>query len=271
MVRAQYGPTQIPCCAGGGIQSHGEVSDYDERMGTIRSSLRLGIAEGVTPTTWIRRWSHRLPEVELDLVMFNAVAGMAEVRAGSIDAGILRPPQHAEGLHVIPLYEERAVVIAPKDHYLAAADEVNVADLDGEVVHDVADAVRWPVPIGTPAAQSQPTTRDAIQLVAAGVGILVVPHSLARLHARKDLMHRPVADLPLTPVGLVWRNDDDSPLIEELIGIVRGRTAGSTRGQPSAASVKRTAAQKAAARREYLAKQRAERGAPRTRGKGRRR
>lgn len=249
----------------------GEGSHYDGRMGMSRSSLRLGIAEGVTPTTWVRRWKERLPEAELELVTLGVVGGAEEIRAGRIAAGILRPPQDSEGLHVIPLYEETAVVITPKDHYVAAADHVSVADLEGEVVHEVVDGVRWQQPVGVLAEGARATTADAIQIVAAGVGILVVPQSLARLHARKDLVHRPVTDLPLTPVGLVWRSDDDSPLIEELIGVVRGRTAASTRGRPPTAAPKRTAAQKAAARREYLAKQRSGQAAPRPRGRGRRR
>jgi hypothetical protein len=32
-------------------------------------------------------------------------------------------------------------------------------------------------------------------------------------------------------VGLVWLRDDDDPLVEEFIGIVRGRTTNSSRGE----------------------------------------
>ena len=40
------------------------------------------------------------------------------------------------------------------------------------------------------------TTAEAIELVAAGVGVLVVPQSLARLHHRRDLAYRPLTDAP---------------------------------------------------------------------------
>lgn len=240
-------------------------------MEESRSTLRLGIAEGVIPTKWVRMWKERFPEVWLDLLPREATGAEASILAGEIDAGIIRPPVRGEGLHVIQLYEEMPVVVAPKDHYVAAADEVTLADLAEEIVHEVERGVRWTVPVGTPAQSESPTTRDAVQLVAAGVGILVVPQSIARLHARKDLISRPVSDLPPTPVGLVWREGDDSELIEELIGVVRGRTIASTRGRAAEPAPKRTAAQKAAARREYLAERRGQQGRPPGRGKRRKR
>ena len=74
--------------------------------------------------------------------------------------------------------------------------------------------------------------------MAAGVGILVVPQSLARLHHRRDLTHRVVTDAPTSSVALAWMRDRYTDLVEEMIGIVRGRTANSTRGRgPGAPAV----------------------------------
>jgi hypothetical protein len=63
-----------------------------------------------------------------------------------------------------------------------------------------------------------------------GTGLLVVPQSLARLHHRKDLTYRPLTDAPESQVALIWPEDDPSELVEQFIGIVRGRTVNSTRG-----------------------------------------
>jgi hypothetical protein len=84
---------------------------------------------------------------------------------------------------------------------------------------------------GEPAAERPVTTGDAVELVAAGVGVLVVPQSLARLHHRRDLTYRPVIDGPGSQVALAWVEDRTSELVEELIGIVRGRTVRSSRGR----------------------------------------
>ena len=53
--------------------------------------------------------------------------------------------------------------------------------------------------------------------------------SVARLHHRKDVTPRPVSDLPTTTVGLSWPVDRDDDRVQAFIGIVRGRTASSSR------------------------------------------
>jgi len=79
------------------------------------------------------------------------------------------------------------------------------------------------------AAFAPATTAEAIELVAAGVGLLVVPQSLARLHHRRDLTYRPLTDAPGSGVGLAWPDTENTELMEEFIGIVRGRTVNSSR------------------------------------------
>ncbi len=80
------------------------------------------------------------------------------------------------------------------------------------------------------------TTADAVELVAAGIGVLLVPQSLARLHHRRDLTYRTVTDVPSSTIALVWPAGTTSELVEELIGIVRGRTANSSRGRGAPAA-----------------------------------
>ena len=77
-----------------------------------------------------------------------------------------------------------------------------------------------------------PTMRDldeAMEQVAAGVGILIVPHSIARLHSRKDVVSRPVEDVAECQVSLAWLTSETTEDVEEFIGIVRGRTKDSSR------------------------------------------
>jgi len=92
-----------------------------------------------------------------------------------------------------------------------------------------------PPPAAAPPAGEPPrtaTTAEAVEWVAAGVGLLVVPQSLARLYHRRDLRYRTVTDAPQSSVALSWPRDGHSDLVEEMIGIVRGRTVNSTRGRP---------------------------------------
>ncbi|MFD4860775.1 LysR family substrate-binding domain-containing protein [Streptomyces atratus] len=196
-------------------------------------SFRLAYVPGVTPTKWVRIWNERLPDVPLTLIGVSAAEASDVLRGGGADAGLVRLPIDRTGLSAIPLYTETTVVVIPKDHVVASVDEVSAEDLaDDIVLHPLDDTLEWERRPGQPAIERPATTADAIELVAAGVGLLVVPQSLARLHHRKDLTYRPVSDAPESRVALSWLEDETTDLVEDFIGIVRGRTVNSSRGRP---------------------------------------
>ncbi|MGW4481736.1 LysR substrate-binding domain-containing protein [Rhodococcus triatomae] len=215
------------------------------------TTFRLAYVPGVTPAKWVRIWGERVPDVRLELVPVIVHESADLLRDGGADAGLVRLPIERDGLSVIALYEETPVVVVPKDHVITAADEVAAADLADEIVlHPHDDTLEWRSRPGTAAQHRPDTTADAIELVAAGVGVLVVPQSLARLHHRKDLTYRTVTDAPVSPVALSWPAGTTTDLVEEFVGIVRGRSVNSSRGRGGdEPAPKRTASQKAAAKR----------------------
>ncbi|MGY0065855.1 LysR family transcriptional regulator substrate-binding protein [Streptomyces sp. QTS137] len=209
----------------------------------VSPSFRLVYAPGVMPGKWVRVWNERLPGVPLALTQAPAARTAGLLLAGDADAGLVRLPVDRTVLSAIPLYTEQTVVVVPRDHIVTAVDEVSPEDLADEILlHPLDDVLTWETLPGRPALERPATTADAVELVAAGIGVLVVPLSLARLHHRKDLTHRPLKDAPESSVALAWPEDATTDLVEEFIGIVRGRTVNSTRGrirtQPSAAQGK---------------------------------
>ncbi|MCK2217678.1 LysR substrate-binding domain-containing protein [Actinomadura sp. ATCC 31491] len=200
--------------------------------GDSGDEFRLAYPPGVTPAKWAGIWAERKPEIPLTLVAVPAAEVVGLLRDGGADAGFVRLPVERDGLSVIPLYVETTVVVVPKDHVVAAADEVSPADLaDDDVLHPLDDTLDWPVRPGSPAFTRPATTAEAVELVASGAGLLLVPQSLARLHHRRDLTYRPVTDAPQSQVGLAWLTDATTDLVEDFIGIVRGRTPNSSRGR----------------------------------------
>jgi DNA-binding transcriptional LysR family regulator len=160
----------------------------------------------------------------------------------------LRLPTDTTALAVIPLYEETTVVVVPTDHVITAVDEITVTDLAGEPrLIPLDDVLAWADAPGAPVDHRPETTQAATELVAAGIGALIVPQSLARLYHRKDLTYRPIVDAPICPVALAIPDGPQTPLIEEFIGIVRGRKPGSSRAQAQPAP-KRTAREKTLAK-----------------------
>ncbi|MFF7893183.1 LysR family transcriptional regulator substrate-binding protein [Streptomyces sp. NPDC007907] len=198
-------------------------------------SFRLAYVPGVMPDKWVRIWNERQPDVPLILTQVPAGAAAERLLGGEADAGLVRTPVNREVFSAIPLYTEQTVVVVPKDHLVTAVDEVTPQDLaDDIVLHPLDDVLDWENLPGRPAFERPATTADAVELVAAGIGVLVVPLSLARLHHRKDLTHRPLTDAPESSVALAWPEDAKTDQVEDFIGIVRGRTVNSTRGRQQA-------------------------------------
>jgi len=166
---------------------------------------------GVTLTKWRRVWAERFPRLSLEVVEVAEVEQREAIEAERVDMCFVRLPLAGERLHVIPLYEEVPVVVAPKDHPVSVFDEVSREDLSEE------DTLEGFEP------------GEAMDLVAGGAGVVFVPQSVARSLSRRDLVYRPVSDAPPTRVALAWLRDNPHEMIEEFIGIVRGRTVNSSR------------------------------------------
>lgn len=214
-----------------------------------RPRFRLAYVPGATPGKWASVWHERLPDVRLELVQVEAGAVAAALETGDVDAAIGRLPVDKDVFSAIPLYEESSVVLFSRDHLLAAlADDeiVSAGDIAQDPVWVPGDDVLFTgggtVPGTAPAdpdgnpLERVPTTADVVATVAANVGVAVLPMSLARLHRRKDVTYRPLSDGPTAPVGLVWPIERTTDLVEELIGIVRGRTVNSSRGRGAPSS-----------------------------------
>lgn len=137
------------------------------------------------------------------------------VREGALDMALVRGEVDRDGLHYVALYSEVPVAVVAADHPATTYDEIAVADLAGEldVLAEFPDL----------------DLAMAVETVAAGSGYLVIPMSLARLHNRKDVEHRPVTDAAEYPVGLTWLKDNEDPDTQAFVGIVRGRTVRSSR------------------------------------------
>jgi DNA-binding transcriptional LysR family regulator len=192
------------------------------------TTLQVGFIPGVTPDKWARSWRERPGRTRLRLVPREESEAEAAVRSGELDMALVRLPVEREGLHLVRLYDEVAVVVVARDHPVAAYDEIDLADLADE------QFIGGPPPELTPGVEQLDfppmTAQEAVETVAAGTGIVVLPMSVARLHHRRDVVHRPVRGLPPTTIALVWRVERDDELTQAFVGVVRGRTPRSSRG-----------------------------------------
>ncbi|WP_053089629.1 LysR substrate-binding domain-containing protein [Rothia mucilaginosa] len=218
-------------------------------------SAEEGAAVSETPVEVSAEATEHAP-IERKDVPENPFAHMSIVRPD-------REPASTDGekYHSIRLYEELPVVILPVDHVLTVLDEVPVEELAEEFLLQPASDIpayeevsrAWRESAGRIVPEGL-TDKETIELVAAGVGLYIVPMSIARFYHRKDLTYRPVAGMDTYPVHLVWprapkgepRSEELEALLQDFIGIVRGRTATSERGSETRqARAERIAAEKA--------------------------
>lgn len=177
---------------------------------TIPTPFRVAIVAGVNPGKWTKAWAERRT-TPIEVAPVAEADQRAVLTDGRADVAFVRLPILGDNLSVIRLYEEVAVVVVPREHPISLFDAVTLADLDEETI------------------RSEPL-EDAIDLVVAGVGVLVLPQSIARQHTRRDLVMRPITDAPATEIAIAWLSERTTPEIDEFVGIVRGRTAASSRG-----------------------------------------
>lgn len=201
-------------------------------MSPTATSFRLGYVIGATPDKWARAWRERRPEplVLIPVEEHEQADALDPTAPDAVDMLIARLPVDSPlDLHRLPLYEEQVVAVGAREGLLGAADEeVALADLADEQLvmphrsgwTPDADQLPWP-PMGY---------RDAVETVAAGTGVVLLPASVARLLHRRDVVSRRVPELEPTSVALLWRRERDGEDCQTFVGIVRGRTARSSRG-----------------------------------------
>ncbi|WP_166426736.1 LysR family transcriptional regulator substrate-binding protein [Labedella populi] len=203
-------------------------------------ALTVAFVRGVLPGKWQRIWNGRHAEAPLELVPTEQQSQLAPLLEGRADMAFVRLPLDAalpeDLLHVIPLYEEVTVVLASADHDVTAAEELTAEDIAGELIHPT-DA----------------SLLETIEVVRAGVGLLVLPQSVARLAGGKGLEWRPLRDAAPSRIALAWprpADDADDVLVrdlEDFVGVVRGRGENSSRGRSDDTAEDARAAEKRAA------------------------
>lgn len=143
-----------------------------------------------------------------------------------IDVGVLRPPVRREGVTSRSIGREPLVLVLPEQHPLAGKPSVGIADLrsenfimyaaPGSIVNEA--VVRSCLAAGfNPHREHEVAgTSILLSLVAAGLGIALVPASV-RAVALDGVVFRPVAGAEAVELALAWRENDSSPLLDQVL------------------------------------------------------
>jgi len=166
-----------------------------------------------------RAFRERYPQIDLILTELNTLALFEAVRDRKLDAAFLRPPvDEADEVVVEPVLDEEMVVALPAGHALASEPALPLAALRKETI------LLRPRPVGTGLAdavvaacrdagfrpllgeQSAPQMSSILSLVAAGLGVSIVPASMRSI-LPSEIAYRALAGepVPRAPIALAFR------------------------------------------------------------------
>jgi DNA-binding transcriptional LysR family regulator len=189
----------------------------------------------------IRAFREAFPMVSLNLEESGTTDLIEHLRNEQIDAAFIRTAvANREGLLLNPLLQEPMVLALPCGHALAGranADEalplkalaaetfIVYRRPSGPGLYDAILAACHAAGFSPSVGQEAPRIVSTLNLVAAGLGISLVPESLQRMHL-DGVVFRPItgAARPTAPLILASRRGEASASVRQFLGLVK-RTA----------------------------------------------
>jgi DNA-binding transcriptional LysR family regulator len=188
----------------------------------------------------IREFRETFPRVTVTLAEANAAELIERVKGDRLDAAFSRVDVvKLEGLVFHRLLEEELIVALPKGHALAQgqagailplkklSDETFVVNRQSAVPRVMRDAVFaacHAAGFSPRVGQEAPHVMSTLPLVAAGIGISIVPASLQHMKIRGVSYRRLTGSTQLkVPLNLASRRGDTSAVVRHFVDLVRRR------------------------------------------------
>lgn len=204
--------------------SRGEVGRL--AVGFVGSAMYSAVPE------ILRRFRGEHPDVELHLREVPTGLQLEALESGELDVGFIRPPVPGQDLRVETIQTEKVVVALPASHPLARRKRLRLEALGHEALvllarreapglHETLAVAMAGVGGSTWVVQEVAEMQTAIGLVAAGLGISLVPASVASLD-RDGVVYRPISGpAPTVELALAWRLGDQAPALERFLAVAR--------------------------------------------------
>lgn len=179
----------------------------------------------------VRALGESLPGVEVGLRgEMLAPAQLEALRSGALDLALLRPPVVGEGIFTETVRRDWLLVALPTNHSLAGQTELTVAALRDEdfVVHaghgrstmsNLVENICADAGFVPRVRQEVSETSTLVTLVAAGLGVAIVPDPTAALDIA-GVRYVPLAPAALG-IDLVAAGAQRSPLIDNVLAVLR--------------------------------------------------
>jgi DNA-binding transcriptional LysR family regulator len=214
----------------------GEAVVVTQRVGRgLSGQICVGFTESgcfhpaVTQT--LLKFRQTYSDLHVTLKESSSTSLVAMIREGTVDAAFIRPPFAADEVVAhAPLLMENMVAAVPKGHRLASRKATALSDLSEEVFVFYHRRVRPGLTDAVIAAcersgfhprlgQEAPQLTSTLNLVAAGLGVSIVPESLRHLRTSDIAYLRLTGDAPQAALGLASRVGERSAAVGNFIAV----------------------------------------------------
>lgn len=214
-----------------------QASDLVRRAGRGEAGLiRMGFVGSVPMldlfSYLLAGFNQRYPNVRIDLSHMSTSGQVAALAAGEIDIGFVRPSlQYRPGraLRVQTVWTDRLKVFLPVRHKLASdvapvsiqalsdQDFIGIAAGSGCGVHEFMTVACDGAGFIPRVVQETHDLRTALWLVAAGLGISLLPECYDRAGVANIVSRPLLAPHPESRISMVTRANDDCPLLQRFV------------------------------------------------------
>lgn len=202
-----------------------------------RGSIRIGFNSSASFNPFvpeaISRYRASHPDVQLVLTEKATSALLGDLRDRRLDVAFLRPTTgETAGLRSEHPFDERMMITLPQSHRLAKRSRPSLLELAGEpfimyprtngsAIYDAIIAACQNAGFSPRIAQEAPQISTAVNLVATGIGVALVPESMSHLQTHR-VVYRPIAGAaPRATLSLAVRGGPTSAALESFLTTVR--------------------------------------------------
>ncbi|HEY9876295.1 MAG TPA: LysR family transcriptional regulator [Candidatus Obscuribacterales bacterium] len=200
-------------------------------MGQLAIAFVASAAYNVLPEV-LRTFRAAVPGVTLQLQELTTEQQLQWLKEGRIDVGFLRPPVLDDTFSSEIIFEEPLMVTLPVNHRLALSEKVSLRELVREPfilfprsqapgLYDQIISLCQQADFSPIVAQEAIQMQTIVSLVAAEMGIAIVPASLQNLQ-RTGVVYKAVEELtPKVAIAMMWRSRDTSPATQRFLEVAR--------------------------------------------------
>ena len=203
--------------------------------GLIRLGFTAGSSYSFLPKL-LARMNTSLKDVNVILSEMVTRQQTEALQVNVIDAGLQRMPPSEGAVETICVARERMMLAVPRGHKLAKGRLPGLGDLqgepfitfspaDGQYFYQLIDGLFTSASISPRYVQHVSQIHSILALVSAGIGVAMVPESARMLHFTGSVLRQMKMHPVYAELYLVWRKDNENPVLPGFCRIVRSHFA----------------------------------------------